>query len=166
MKVPGRKIRAAIYCRVSSEERLGQEFNSIQAQQKACEAYVASQRSQGRVLVPDTYIDAGISGGSLERPALQRLLRDLEHGAVQVIVTYKIDRLSRSISDFVKLVELFDQHGATFISVTQSFATTTAIGRMLIVRCGGAALQSKARLGRLQRVGPAPSQGQPRQITW
>jgi DNA invertase Pin-like site-specific DNA recombinase len=132
MKTPCRKIRAAIYCRVSSEERLGQEFNSIQAQQEACEAYVASQRSQGWVLIPNTYADAGISGGSLERPALQRLLRDVEHGAVQVIVTYKIDRLSRSISDFVKLVELFDQHGATFVSVTQSFATTTAMGRLTL----------------------------------
>ena len=132
MKAPSRKIRAAVYCRVSTEERLGMEFNSLQAQQEACEAYVASQRSQGWVLVPDTYIDAGISGGSLERPALQRLLRDVERGAVQVIVTYKIDRLSRSISDFVKLVELFDQHGATFVSVTQSFATTTAMGRLTL----------------------------------
>jgi DNA invertase Pin-like site-specific DNA recombinase len=108
------------------------EFNSIQAQQEACEAYVASQRSQDRVLVPDRYIDAGMSGGSLQRPVLQRLLRDVEHRVVQVIVTYKIDRLSRSISDFVKLVELFDQHDATFMSVTQSFATTTAMGRLTL----------------------------------
>ena len=84
MKAPSRKIRAAFYCRVSTEERLGMEFNSIQAQQEACEAYVASQRSQGWVLVPDAHVDAGISGGSMERPALQRLLRDVEHGAVQV----------------------------------------------------------------------------------
>ncbi len=116
MKAPARKIRAAVYCRVSTEERLGMEFNSIQAQQEACEAYIASQRSGGWVLVPDAYVDAGISGGSLQRPALQRLLSDVERGAVQVVVTYKIDRLSRSISDFVKLVELFDEHGATFVS--------------------------------------------------
>ncbi len=132
MKAPTRKIRAAVYCRVSTEERLGQEFNSIHAQKEAGEAYVASHRGEGWVLVPDDYIDAGYSGGTIERPALQRLIADIEAGKVDTIVTYKIDRLSRSIADFVKLVEVFDRHGVTFVSITQSFNTTNSMGRLTL----------------------------------
>lgn len=132
MKPALRKIRAAVYCRVSTEERLGQEFNSIHAQKEAGEAYVASQRSEGWVLAPDDYVDAGFSGGTLERPALKRLIADIEAGRVDTIVTYKIDRLSRSISDFVKLVEVFDRHKVTFVSITQSFNTTTSMGRLTL----------------------------------
>ena len=132
MKAPTRKIRAAVYCRVSTEERLGQEFNSIHAQKEAGEAYIASHRAEGWVLIPDDYIDAGFSGGTLQRPALQQLVADIEAGKVDTIVTYKIDRLSRSIADFVKLVEVFDRHGVTFVSITQSFNTTNSMGRLTL----------------------------------
>jgi hypothetical protein len=101
-----RKLRCAIYTRKSSEEGLEQEFNSLHAQREACEAYIASQRSEGWVLVRDQYDDGGISGGTLERPGLKRLLEDIEDGLVDVVVVYKIDRLSRSLADFAKLVEL------------------------------------------------------------
>jgi site-specific DNA recombinase len=97
------------------------EFNSLDAQREACEAYIVSQRSEGWVLVRDQYDDGGISGGTLDRPGLQRLLADIEAGLVDVIVCYKIDRLSRSLMDFSKLVEVFDRKGVTFVSVTQSF---------------------------------------------
>jgi site-specific DNA recombinase len=132
VKATTRKIRAAVYCRVSTEERLGQEFNSIHAQREAGEAYVASHRAEGWVLVPDDYIDAGYSDGTLERPALQRLIADIKAGKVDTIVTYKIDRLSRSISDFVKLVEVFDCYGVTFVSIRQAFNTTTSMGRLTL----------------------------------
>src|SRR3954468_20740075 len=102
-----RKLRCAVYTRKSSEEGLEQEFNSLDAQREACEAYVASQRPEGWVLVPDRYDDGGISGATLERPALQRLLRHIEAGLVDVVVVYKIDRLSRSLMDFSKLVDVF-----------------------------------------------------------
>ena len=115
------KRRCAIYTRKSSEEGLEQEFNSLHAQREACEAFIASQRSEGWVLVRDQYDDGGISGGTLERPGLQRLLEDIEDGLVDVVVVYKIDRLSRSLADFAKLVEVFDRNGVTFVSVTQSF---------------------------------------------
>ncbi|MBE0455592.1 MAG: recombinase family protein, partial [Roseovarius sp.] len=100
-----RKLRCAIYTRKSSEEGLEQEFNSLHAQREACEAYIASQRSEGWVLVRDQYDDGGISGGTLDRPGLQRLIDDIEDGLVDVVVVYKIDRLSRSLADFAKLVE-------------------------------------------------------------
>jgi site-specific DNA recombinase len=132
VKAPYRKIKAAIYCRVSTEERLGQEFNSLHAQEEACEAYIASQRSEGWLLGSDPYIDAGFSGGNLERPALKRLIADIETGKIDIVVTYKIDRLSRSLSDFVKLVDVFDQKGVTFVSVTQAFNTTTSMGRLTL----------------------------------
>jgi hypothetical protein len=105
-----RKLRCAVYTRKSSEEGLEQEFNSLHAQREACEAYIASQRSEGWVLVRDRYDDGGISGGTLERPALKRLLADVEDGLVDVVVVYKIDRLSRSLMDFSKLVEVFDRN--------------------------------------------------------
>ncbi len=126
------KRRCAIYTRKSSEEGLEQEFNSLHAQREACEAFIASQRSEGWVLVRDQYDDGGISGGTLERRGLQRLLEDIEDGLVDVVVVYKIDRLSRSLADFAKLVEVFDRNGVTFVSVTQSFNTTTSMGRLTL----------------------------------
>ena len=127
-----RKLRCAVYTRKSSEEGLEQEFNSLHAQREACEAYIASQRSEGWALVRDQYDDGGISGGTLERPGLKRLLADVEDGLVDVVVVYKIDRLSRSLMDFSKLVEVFDRNGVTFVSVTQSFNTTTSMGRLTL----------------------------------
>ena len=127
-----RKLRCAVYTRKSSEEGLEQEFNSLDAQREACEAYIASQRSEGWALVRDHYDDGGISGGTLERPALQRLLSDIDDGLVDVVVVYKIDRLSRSLMDFSKLVEVFDRNNVTFVSVTQSFNTTTSMGRLTL----------------------------------
>ena len=127
-----RKLRCAVYTRKSSEEGLEQEFNSLHAQREACEAYIASQRSEGWVLVRDQYDDGGVSGGTLERPGLKRLMQDVEDGLVDVIVVYKIDRLSRSLADFAKLVEVFDRNGVTFVSVTQSFNTTTSMGRLTL----------------------------------
>ena len=127
-----RKLRCAIYTRKSSEEGLEQEFNSLHAQREACEAYIASQRSEGWALIREPYDDGGISGGTLDRPALQRLLADVEEGLVDVVVVYKIDRLSRSLMDFSKLVEVFDRQGVTFVSVTQSFNTTTSMGRLTL----------------------------------
>lgn len=127
-----RKLRCAIYTRKSSEEGLEQEFNSLHAQREACEAYIASQRSEGWVLVRDQYDDGGISGGTLERPGLKQLLADVEDGLVDVVVVYKIDRLSRALMDFSKLVEVFDRNDVTFVSVTQSFNTTTSMGRLTL----------------------------------
>ena len=127
-----RKLRCAVYTRKSSEEGLEMEFNSLDAQREACEAYTASQKAEGWVLVPDRYDDGGFSGGTLDRPALKRLLADIEAGRVDVVVVYKIDRLSRSLMDFSKLVEVFDRHNVTFVSVTQSFNTTTSMGRLTL----------------------------------
>ncbi|MFN9250520.1 MAG: recombinase family protein [Brevundimonas sp.] len=127
-----RRIRCAVYTRKSSEEGLEMEFNSLDAQRESCEAYVASQRQEGWVLVPDDYDDGGFSGGTLERPALKRLLADIEAGLVDVVVVYKIDRLSRSLMDFSRLVEVFDRQNVTFVSITQSFNTTTSMGRLTL----------------------------------
>jgi len=127
-----RKLRCAVYTRKSSEEGLEQEFNSLDAQREACEAYIASQKPEGWLLVPDRYDDGGISGATLERPALQRLLADIEARRVDVVVVYKIDRLSRALMDFAKLVEVFDRNSVTFVSVTQSFNTTTSMGRLTL----------------------------------
>jgi DNA invertase Pin-like site-specific DNA recombinase len=127
-----RKLRCAVYTRKSTDEGLDKEFNTLDAQREACEAYVASQRAEGWVLVRDRYDDGGFSGGTLERPALKRLLADIEQGTVDVIVVYKIDRLSRSLMDFAKLVETFEAHRVTFVSVTQSFNTTTSMGRLTL----------------------------------
>ena len=129
---PVRKLRCAVYTRKSTEEGLDKEFNSLQAQREACEAYIASQRSEGWALVRDAYDDGGFSGGTLERPGLKQLLADIEEGLVDVVVVYKIDRLSRSLMDFSKLVEVFDRAGVTFVSVTQSFNTTTSMGRLTL----------------------------------
>ena len=129
---PRRKLRCAVYTRKSSEEGLEMEFNSLEAQRESSEAYVASQRAEGWILVPDRYDDGGFSGGTLDRPALKRLLADIEAGKVDVVVVYKIDRLSRSLMDFSRLVEVFDKHQVTFVSVTQSFNTTTSMGRLTL----------------------------------
>ena len=129
---PARRLRCAIYTRKSSEEGLEQEFNSLHAQREACKAFIASQKSEGWALVRDQYDDGGISGGTLERPGLKQLLADIEDGLVDVVVVYKIDRLSRSLMDFSKLVEVFDRNGVTFVSVTQSFNTTTSMGRLTL----------------------------------
>lgn len=129
---PRQKLRCAVYTRKSSEEGLDQEFNSLDAQREACEAYVASQKAEGWLLLRDRYDDGGVSGGTLERPALKRLLADIEAGGVDVVVVYKIDRLSRSLMDFSRLVEVFDRHDVTFVSVTQSFNTTTSMGRLTL----------------------------------
>jgi site-specific DNA recombinase len=127
-----RRLRCAVYTRKSTEEGLDMEFNSLDAQREACEAYVASQKAEGWTLVPDYYDDGGFSGGTLERPALKRLISDVEADRVDIIVVYKIDRLSRSLMDFAKLVEVFDRKGVTFVSVTQSFNTTTSMGRLTL----------------------------------
>ena len=132
MPAKGRKLRCAVYTRKSTEEGLEQAFNSLDAQREACEAYIASQRAEGWMLVHDRYDDGGVSGGTLDRPALKRLLADIEAGLVDVVVVYKIDRLSRSLMDFARLVETFDQHEVTFVSVTQSFNTTTSMGRLTL----------------------------------
>ncbi len=127
-----RHIRCAIYTRKSSEEGLEQDFNSLDAQREACAAYVASQASQGWSLLPQMYDDGGLSGGSLERPALQRLLADVKSGQIDTIVVYKVDRLTRSLLDFAKLVEAFDAADVSFVSITQSFNTTTSMGRLTL----------------------------------
>jgi DNA invertase Pin-like site-specific DNA recombinase len=127
-----RKLRCAVYTRKSSEEGLEQEFNSLDAQREACEAYIASQKAEGWNLVPDRYDDGGISGATLERPALKRLLADIEAQRIDVVVVYKIDRLSRALMDFSKLVDVFDRNTVTFVSITQSFNTTTSMGRLTL----------------------------------
>ena len=127
-----RKLRCAVYTRKSTEEGLDMEFNSLDAQREACEAFIASQKAECWLLVPDRYDDGGVSGGTLERPALKRLLANIEDGRVDVVVVYKIDRLSRSLMDFAKLVEVFERRQVTFVSVTQSFNTTTSMGRLTL----------------------------------
>jgi DNA invertase Pin-like site-specific DNA recombinase len=132
MTAVGRKMRCAIYTRKSTEEGLDMDYNSLDAQRDACQAYIASQKSEGWVALRDAYDDGGFSGGTLNRPGVQRLLEDVQEGLIDVIVVYKIDRLSRSLADFSKLVELFDEHKVTFVSVTQSFNTTTSMGRLTL----------------------------------
>jgi DNA invertase Pin-like site-specific DNA recombinase len=129
---PKRKVRCAVYTRKSSEEGLEQEFNSLDAQREACEAYVASQKAEGWILLADQFDDGGYSGGTLERPALKRLIATIEQGKVDVVVVYKIDRLCRSLLDFVRLVEVFDRNEVTFVSITQQFNTTTSMGRLTL----------------------------------
>jgi site-specific DNA recombinase len=123
----GNAVRCAVYTRVLTDHGLEQEFNSLDAQREACAAYVKSQVHEGWTTIADRYDDGGFSGGSLERPALRQLLIDIEAGKIDTVVVYKIDRLTRSLTDFAKLVELFDAHAVTFVSVTQSFNTTTSI---------------------------------------
>jgi DNA invertase Pin-like site-specific DNA recombinase len=120
-----RRKRCAIYTRKSSEEGLEQQFNSLAAQREACEAYIRSQRQEGWASVKTRYDDGGFSGGNLERPALQRLLVDIRTGRIDIVVVYKVDRLTRSLADFARLVEIFDAQAASFVSVTQQFNTTS-----------------------------------------
>src|SRR6202011_4308657 len=124
-------LRCAIYTRKSTEHNLDLAFNSLDAQREACEAYIKSQAHEGWRLVPDRYDDGGLSGASLDRPALQKLLADVKAGMINTVVVYKVDRLTRSLADFAKLVELFDQHGVSFVSITQSFNTTSSMGRLM-----------------------------------
>jgi len=124
--------RCAIYTRKSTEHNLDLAFNSLDAQREACEAYIKSQAHEGWSLVPDRFDDGGLSGASLERPALQQLLEAVRARRIDIIVVYKVDRLTRSLADFAKLVELFDEHSVSFVSVTQSFNTTTSMGRLTL----------------------------------
>ena len=127
-----RKLRCAIYTRKSTEEGLEQDFNSLDAQREACEAFILSQKHEGWMALPTQYDDGGYSGGTLERPALQRLLDDIRGSKVDVVVVYKIDRLTRSLLDFAKIVEVFDAHSVSFVSITQAFNTATSMGRLTL----------------------------------
>ena len=128
----GTALRCAIYTRKSSEEGLEQDFNFLHAQREACEAYVLSQKHEGWTVLPSLYDDGGFSGGTIERPAIERLLADVEAGRVDVVVVYKVDRLTRSLADFANLVEIFDANGVSFVSVTQQFNTTSSMGRLTL----------------------------------
>ena len=132
MATTQRKLCCAIYTRKSTDEGLEQDFNSLDAQRDACENYILSQKAEGWLQLPERYDDGGYSGGNMDRPGLQQLIADIKKGAVDIIVVYKIDRLSRSLADFAKLVEIFDEHKVTFVSVTQSFNTTTSMGRLTL----------------------------------
>jgi site-specific DNA recombinase len=127
-----KSFRCAIYTRKSSEEGLEQDFNSLHAQRESCDAYIKSQRLEGWTALPSLYDDGGYSGGSTERPALKRLLADVQSGLIDVVVVYKVDRLTRSLADFAKIVEIFDAAGVSFVSVTQQFNTTTSMGRLTL----------------------------------
>src|SRR6188768_3931299 len=127
-----KQVRCAIYTRVSTDQGLEQDFNSLDAQYDASQAYIRSQAHAGWTLIRGKYDDGGFSGGNTDRPALQRLLADIRAGKIDVIVVYKVDRLTRSLADFAKLVELFDKHGVSFVSVTQQFNTTTSMGRLTL----------------------------------
>jgi DNA invertase Pin-like site-specific DNA recombinase len=126
------RLRCAIYTRKSTDDGLEQAFNSLHAQREACEAFVRSQRGNGWVALPMNYDDGGVSGGSLNRPALRALMADIGDRKVDLVVVYKVDRLTRSLADFAKLIELFDTHGVSFVSVTQQFNTTTSMGRLTL----------------------------------
>jgi len=125
-------LRCAIYTRKSSEHGLEQDFNSLDAQREAAEAYIKSQAHEGWKLIKTHYDDGGLSGGTMERPALQSLLADIRARKIDVVVVYKVDRLTRSLADFAKLVELFEEHGVSFVSVTQQFNTTSSMGRLTL----------------------------------
>jgi site-specific DNA recombinase len=125
-------IRCAIYTRKSSEEGLDQSFNSLHAQREACEAYITSQKHEGWHALSAKYDDGGFSGGNMDRPGLKKLLEDIAAGKIDTIVVYKVDRLTRSLADFAKIVETFDGKGVSFVSVTQQFNTTTSMGRLTL----------------------------------
>ena len=129
---PPKRPRCAIYTRKSSEEGLEQAFNSLDAQREACAAFILSQKHEGWTVLPTLYDDGGFSGGTMERPALKRLIADIEAGQIDVVVVYKVDRLTRALSDFAKLVEVFDRRGVSFVSITQQFNTTTSMGRLTL----------------------------------
>ena len=132
MKTITKSVRCAIYTRKSTDQGLEQDFNSLDAQYDASQAYIRSQAHAGWMLLQTKYDDGGFSGADTDRPALQRLLADVRAGKIDVIVVYKVDRLTRSLADFAKLVELFDQHNVSFVSVTQQFNTTTSMGRLTL----------------------------------
>ena len=127
-----KKTRCAIYTRKSSDEGLEQAFNSLDAQREACAAFILSQRHEGWTLLPTLYDDGGFSGGTMDRPALKKLIADIEAGQIDVVVVYKVDRLTRALSDFAKLVDIFDCRGVSFVSITQQFNTTTSMGRLTL----------------------------------
>ena len=130
----GKFARCAIYTRKSTEYNLELAFNSLDAQREACEAYIKSQAHEGWRLIPGRYDDGAFSGASLDRPALQQLLAEVRAGKIDIVLVYKVDRLTRSLADFAKLIELFDAHGVSFVSVTQSFNTSSSMGRMSCCR--------------------------------
>jgi site-specific DNA recombinase len=148
--MPRKSVRCAIYTRKSSEEGLEQDFNSLDAQREACAAYVASQKGEGWTLVQSRYDDGGLSGATLERPGLVQLLADIDAGRIDLVVVYKVDRLTRSLADFAKLVERFDAAGASFVSVTQQFNTATSMGRLTL----NVLLSFAGQDHRLQEEGP------------
>ena len=125
-------VRCAIYTRKSTEEGLQQEFNSLDAQRESAEAFIRSQTQEGWTCLPDRYDDGGFTGGTMERPALQRLLADIAAGKIDLVCSYKVDRLSRSLLDFAKMMETFERHGVSFVSVTQQFNTATSMGRLVL----------------------------------
>src|ERR1700704_1809907 len=127
-----KKARCAIYTRKSSEEGLEQAFNSLDAQREACAAFILSQKHEGWTVLSTLYDDGGFSGGTMERPALKRLIADIEEGQIDVVVVYKVDRLTRALSDFAKLVDVFDRRAVSFVSITQQFNTTTSMGRLTL----------------------------------
>ena len=127
-----KKVRCAIYTRKSSEEGLEQDFNSLDAQREACEAYIKSQMHEGWILIDKQYNDGGFSGGTMERPAFKELLRDIENDKIDIVVVYKVDRLTRSLMDFSKIIDVFDRHETSFVSITQQFNTTTSMGRLTL----------------------------------
>ena len=160
---PSRTIRCAIYTRKSTEEGLEQDYNSLHAQRDACAAYVMSQAGEGWTLLPEIYDDGGYSGGNLDRPALRRLMDDIEAKKVDVVVVYKVDRLTRSLADFSKIVDVLDRTGSSFVSVTQAFNTTTPMGRLTLnVLLSFAQFErevtshGKLRLAQLERDGDTP----------
>src|SRR4029453_11251222 len=126
------RLRCAIYTRKSNEEGLEQDFNSLDAQREACEAFIASQKHEGWIILPEMYDDGGFSGATIERPAFQRLLGDVGDGKIDAVIVYKVDRLTRSLTDFAKIVEIFDNRNVSFVSVTQQFNTTTSMGRLTL----------------------------------
>jgi site-specific DNA recombinase len=127
-----RQVRCVIYTRKSTAEGLDQEFNTLDAQREAAESYIASQRQQGWICLPDRYDDGGYTGGNMERPAMKQLLADIEDGKVDCVVVYKVDRLSRSLLDFARIMEVFEQHNVSFVSITQQFNTATSMGRLIL----------------------------------
>ena len=132
MSQPGRTLRCAIYTRKSTEEGLEQDYNSLHAQRDACAAYILSQTGEGWTMLPEVYDDGGYSGGNMQRPGLTRLLADVDAGLIDVVVVYKVDRLTRALTDFSKIVDVLDKAGASFVSVTQAFNTTTSMGRLTL----------------------------------
>jgi site-specific DNA recombinase len=156
-----KKARCAIYTRKSSEEGLEQAFNSLDAQREACATFILSQRHEGWTVLPTLYDDGGFSGGTMERPALKRLIADIDAGQIDVVVVYKVDRLTRALSDFAKLVEVFDRRGVSFVSITQQFNTTTSMGRLTLcpfvlcpIRAGSHRRTHPRQDRRIQEKGP------------